>query len=123
MQYRGVSAHDFAEHMGYHLGSAFVALWNDDLDAALEHLEKQDKQYAPMPFLPGAAFRCRTEGYRVIFGRPSPWCEPVRYAMAAICNMCASEHFGEKARLAKRAIESVKTAIQDKQHMGRQLEA
>jgi hypothetical protein len=108
--------------MGYHLGSAFVALWEGRLETALEHLERQDKQYAPMPFLPGHAFRSNTESFRVIFNRPSPWCEPVRYAMAAICNMCASERFGEKARLAKQAIQCVRQAIEDDKCMGRGLE-
>jgi hypothetical protein len=59
----------------------------------------------------------------MIFNRPSPWCESVRYAMAAICDLCASESIAERARLTERAIMCVKTAIEDDKCMGRQLEA
>jgi hypothetical protein len=118
----GIEPHQLAENMGYHLGSAFVALWNGNLDTALDHLTRYDNQRAPLPAVHEHVFRMQTGSYRVIFSRPSPWCEPVRFAMAAICNMCASEHYSEKLRLCTRAIMSVKTAIEDDKCVGRGLE-
>lgn len=121
-EWNGVSSEEFAEHMGYHLGSAFMALWHGKLDVALKHLEANDLQRAPLPGLPGHLFRARTTDMRKVFSRPSPWCEPVRFALAAICNMCASEHFGERARISVQAIQCVRTAIDDDKCMGRGLE-
>lgn len=115
----GIEAYQLAEYMGYHLGSAFVALWEGRLEAALDHLKLSDKQTAPLPGVQGHLFRLHTERFRVIFNRPSPWCEAVRFAMAAICNMCASEHFGEQARISVQAILSVETAIADEKCVGR----
>jgi hypothetical protein len=58
-----------------------------------------------------------------VFNRPSPWCESVRYAMAAICDLCANPLLAERSRLTLRIVQCVQTAIDDQNCMGRQLEA
>lgn len=115
----GIESQQIAEHMGYHVGTAFVALWEGRLEEALEHLTRHDAQRAPLPGLPPHLFRAHTTDLKVIFNRPSVWCEPVRFAMAAICNMCAAEQFGERCRLTERAIMCIKTAIEDDKCIGR----
>jgi hypothetical protein len=118
----GIKPEQIAEHMGYHVGTAFVALWEGRLEEALHHLKRHDAQRAPLPGLPAHLFRAHTLDYRIIFNRPSPWCEPVRFAIAAICNMCAAEQFSERSRLTERAIMSIETAIADEKCMGRGME-
>jgi hypothetical protein len=56
-----------------------------------------------------------------VFNRPSPWCESVRHAMAALCNYhCASEP-AERDRLLARAAQCLETAIADEECIGRGL--
>jgi hypothetical protein len=118
----GVQAVEIAEYMGFNLGTAFVALWEGELEKALTHLQRLDRQPYPLPHVGPMTFREIMAVRRHVFNRPSPWCEPVRYAMAALCNMCASEHFGEKARISKQVIGCVETAIADEKCMGRAME-
>lgn len=119
----GFEAIQFAEYMGFNLGSAFVALWKDDLEPALASLERYYEQRGPLPQVEVYAFREATNKYRAVFNRPCPWCESIRFAMAIICDLCASPSFGERGRLCERAIMCVKTAIADNECRGRGMEA
>jgi hypothetical protein len=119
----GVKVDDIAEYMGFNLGTAFVALWEGELERALHYIERYDSQRGPIPHMPGCEFRAVIDSRKMIFNRPSPWCESVRYAMAAICDLCANHIIVERSRLTLRIIQCVKTAIDDQECMGRQLEA
>jgi hypothetical protein len=124
-----------AECMPFNLGVAFVHLWRSKLESekptecltmALTHLKRFDQQRGPMPMMLGHAFNELVLPNRTIFNRPSPWCECVRYAMAAICDMCAHPEIRERSRLSLRAIQCVETALSDElsncQEYGRGLE-
>lgn len=119
----GVKVEEVAEYMCFNLGTAFVALWEGQLERALEYVERYDHQRGPIPHMSGIEFRAVVEHKKAIFNRPSPWCESVRYAMAAICDLCANHILVERSRLTLRIIDCVKTAIADENCMGRQLEA
>jgi hypothetical protein len=118
----GVEAVEIAEYMGFNLGTAFVALWEGRLAVALQHLERFDKQANPVPRIGPSFFREVMAVKKPIFNRPSPWCESVRFAMACICDLCANPEIKEACRLTARAIQCVKTAIDDDECMGRAME-
>jgi hypothetical protein len=119
----GVQAVEIAEYMGFNLGTAFVALWEGELEKALTHLQRLDRQPYPLPRVGPMTFREIMSARRHVFNRPSPWCEPVRYAMAALCDLGANPDIKEASRLTARAIQCIKTAIEDDKCMGRGLEA
>ena len=129
-RFSAAACHDIAEKMGYNLGLAFTHLWLSGFDKCLEnlkdalfYLERADKQTHPIPHVTGEAFREHMADRKMIFNRPSPWCESVRYAMAAICDMCSNPAIAESSRLSLRAIQCVKTAIDDENCLGRAMEA
>ena len=96
----GVECIEIAEYMGFNIGNAFKYLWRgglkkttsavEDYRKALWYLRRADEQRAPWPQVSGPAFREIMEARRQIFNRPSSWCESVRYALAAICDLCAN---------------------------------
>lgn len=118
----GIKAEDIAEYMTFNLGQAFTALWNGELEKALEYMERHDSQRGPIPMIPGMEFRIVVEPKKIIFNRPSPWCEPVRYAIAALCDLCSSGIIAERSRLTLRIIGCIKTAIEDDKCMGQGLQ-
>lgn len=119
----GVECVEIAEYMGFNLGTAFTALWHDDLAKALLHLERHDHQPHPIPRVCPAMFREVMATRREVFNRPSPWCEPVRHAMAAVCDLAAQPEIKEACRLTAKAVMCVKTAIDDDNCIGRGQEA
>jgi hypothetical protein len=127
----GVECIEIAEYMGFNLGNAFKYLWRaglkvdclEDLKKALWYLQRYDEQRQPAPRISGFDFREIMFTRRHVFSRPSPWCESIRYALAAICDLCANPEIAEASRLTKRAISCVETAIEDERcYMGRGLE-
>ena len=81
--------------------------------ADLGHLKRFDQQRGPLPTMLGHTFNEIVRPHRGIFHRPSPWCECVRYAMAAICDICGRPEIRESSRLSLRAIQCVETALGD----------
>ncbi len=97
----GVECIEICEHMTFNLGNAFKYGWRYyDKGDPIENLQKmlwyarrsldQDTAYL-LAGEGGPTFYFRTRVMdsrrRRIFDRPSPWCEPVRHAMAAICDL------------------------------------
>lgn len=131
MRQGNVECVEIAEYMGFHLGSAFTLLWEGGFDGrnaeasyekALDHLKRSYTQRAPWPQLQGHSFREIMQNRRHIFNRPSPWCESVRYALAAICDACANPEVRDSERIIRRAIQCVETALADERCMGRGME-
>lgn len=127
----GVECIEIAEYMGFNLGNAFKHLWRgglketgalQDYEKALWYLQRAYEQRAPWPQVLGFSFREIMEPRKQIFNRPSPWCECVRQALAAICDACARPEVREAERIIRRAIQCVETAIADEQCLGRGLE-
>jgi hypothetical protein len=127
----GVECIAIAECLGFNLGKAFEHLWHGGLDArdprhdyeqALWFLKRYDQQATPLPRLRWVDFRERTGHYRRVFDRPSPWCEPIRYALVAICNIAATDSVVEQSRLTLQAIRCIETALSDLNCMGRGME-
>lgn len=115
---------EIAEHMTLCLGTAFIYGWRYNLKGTpLEDLQKmrwwllreQAFQGVSSVTYPAAQafFRTVMEPRRHAFNRPSPWCEPVRHALAAICDWHAADKLDERNRLLKRAIQCIDTAIAD----------
>jgi hypothetical protein len=115
----GNKCNEIAEYMGFNLGTAFTALWDGELEKARLHLQRAYEQRAPWPQVMGHSFREIMADRRHIFNRPSPWCESVRYALAAICDACTNPQVVESERLIARAIQCVETAIADENCVGR----
>jgi hypothetical protein len=115
----GVKAVEIAEYLGFNLGAAFVALWDGELEKALFHLERYDNQRQPCPRVGPMMFREIMLPRKRIFNRPSPWCEPVRHALACICDLGASPDIKDASRITGRAIQCIKTAIEDDKCIGR----
>jgi hypothetical protein len=124
----GVRCFEIAEYMPFNLGSAFALLWHGgmrqddatgDLQMALEFLHRFENQRYPIPSMPPMHFRTMMMGKRGIFNRPSPWCESVRHALAAMCDICSSDEIREKCRLTVKAIACVKQALEDERCLGR----
>lgn len=82
---------------------------------------------APMHFLVGCReyrdhFRDEVMATRQhVFNRPSPWCESVRHAMAAICDYHCAAEAAERDRLLIKAGRCLQTAIADEECIGRSL--
>jgi hypothetical protein len=96
-----------------------------DLRKMLFYVRKEQDQ--PMHFLVACReyrdhFRAVMASRGHVFNRPSPWCESVRHAMAAICNYHCSESADERDRLLRRAVQCLETAITDEECVGRGLE-
>lgn len=123
----GVECIEIAEYMGFNLGNAFKYLWRcglkdssvQDLEKALWYVRRFDAQRHPVPQVSGLAFREIMETRRQIFNRPSPWCESVRHALAAICDLCANPEIRESSRLTLKIIRCVEQAIEDERCLGR----
>jgi len=85
-----------------------------DLNKMLFYVRYERKN--PLSLLVGqplfrAHFREVMVNRRHVFNRPSPWCEPVRHAMAALCDYHCAESTGERDRLLDRAEKCILTAI------------
>jgi len=96
-----------------------------DLRKMLFYVRREQK--APTFFLldsPGYRhhFREVMATRKHVFSRPSPWCESVRHAMAAICDYHCAETQLERERLLNKAVQCLETAISDEECMGRGLE-
>lgn len=127
----GVECIEIVEYMGFNLGNAFKYLWRgglkeigalQDYEKALWYLQRAYEQQAPWPQISGSTFIEIMSSRKKIFNRPSPWCECVRQALAAICNACAFTEVRQSELAVRRAIQCVETAIADEQCMGRGLE-
>jgi hypothetical protein len=57
-----------------------------------------------------------------VFNRPSPWCESVRHAMAAICDYHCAADPAERDRLLAKAVRCLEQAITDEECLGRGME-
>lgn len=92
-----------------------------DLRKMLFYVRKEADQ--PMHFLVAnfeyrRHFAAVMEPRKHIFNRPSPWCEPVRHAMAAICEYHRTGNEGERARLLDKAARCLEQAISDEDCSG-----
>lgn len=128
----GVECIEIAEYMGFNLGNAFKYLWRgglkntsavEDYRKAMWYLRRYDEQRGPLPQVQPSVFREIMGNRRRIFNRPSPWCESVRFALGAICDLSTNPTLGERSRLTLRAIQCVETAITDEECLGRGQEA
>lgn len=124
----GVECIEIAEYMGFNLGNAFKYLWrgglknssaSQDYEKALWYLRRFDEQRGPVPQVDSAGFREIMSVRRHVFNRPSPWCESIRFALAAICDVCSTDNIAERSRLVLRSIQCVEQAISDEQCYGR----
>lgn len=87
-----------------------------DLRKMLFYINKE--RQAPMLFLVDQPayrehFAAVMADRRHVFNRPSPWCEPVRHAMATICEYHRTANPGERDRLLAKAARCIETAIGD----------
>ncbi|HLP67795.1 MAG TPA: hypothetical protein VK181_09775 [Rhizobium sp.] len=121
----GIQPVEIAEHMVLTLGTAFIYGWRYNMKGTpLEDLRKmrwwllrQQEHNAQLPW-PSASqagyFRGEVMPSRKhAFNRPSPWCEPVRHALAALCDWHSTESITERGRLLSKAIQCIDTAIAD----------
>jgi hypothetical protein len=127
----GVECIEIAEYMGFNLGNAFKYLWRgglkdgdatQDYEKALWYLRRFDEQMQPAPHTAPAVFREIMATRRKVFNRPSPWCESIRFALAAMCDLCCNPEVAESERLTGRAIRCVETALADERCLGRGIE-
>ena len=130
----GVECIEIIEHMTFNLGNAMKYLWRgglkntdatQDLEKALWYLRRSFENDTAFLTVIGPAamhFREIMADRKHIFNRPSPWCEPIRNAIAAICDIHAGRDVRERIRLTERAIMCVETAIADERCMGRGME-
>jgi hypothetical protein len=117
----GIQPIEIAEHMTLCLGTAFIYGWRynqkgtplEDLRKMRWFMVRQQDHDAGAAYHSAEHFALVTVDKRKVFDRPSPWCEPVRHALAALCNWHATNYAPERDRLLKRAIQCVDTAIQD----------
>jgi hypothetical protein len=126
----GVECIEIVEHMTFNLGTALALLWNagdygrpaeKDLEQALWHLQRSNDHDTAFLLAGQAAmhFQSVMRGRKMIFNRPSPWCEAIRNAIAAICDMHAGRTIRERIRLTDRATMCIKQAIEDERCLGR----
>jgi hypothetical protein len=131
----GVECIEINEHMTANLAAAFKYGWRyGDKGDPVENLEKMlwyvrrsvdhDNAYLLANPLFHEFFRTEvmTPERRRAFSRPSPWCEPVRHAMAAICDIHCTRQITERIRLYDKTIACIETAIKDEQCLGRGME-
>ena len=125
----GVECGEISWHMTAALCQAFQYGWRyhekgdpaKDLKKMLFYVRKEADQ--PMLFLVDQAayrehFATIMEPRKTIFNRPSPWCESVRHAMAAICEYHRTANPGERKRLLDKAERCLLTAIADEECLG-----
>lgn len=129
----GIECIEVIEHMTFNLGNACKYLWRGGLKASdptedyrkalwyaqrsLEH----DTAFlfggaASMHFLEVMSTRTK------IFARPSPWCEPVRHAIASICDLHSNRPVTQRIDLYDKLFKCIRQAIDDQNCMGRGLE-
>lgn len=121
----GIQPIEIAEHMTLNMGTAFIYGWRynqkgtpaEDLKKMLWFLRRQQTFRGPS-LVSGHVFQRIfredvMEPRKHIFNRPSPWCEPVRHALAGMCDWHTSTSEGERDILLKRVIRCVETAIED----------
>lgn len=117
----GIQPIEIAEHMTLCLGTAFIYGWRyylkgtplEDLRKMLWFLKRQkDGTELPTAYCP-ATFSEVMATRRHAFTRPSPWCEPVRRALALLCDWHVSLSMIERDRLLQQAIDCTELAIAD----------
>jgi hypothetical protein len=130
----GVECIEINEHMTANLAAAFKYGWRyyekgdpvENLRKMLWYVRRSFQHDASFLFSPehAAYFRqdVMTPQRRRIFDRPSPWCEPVRHAMAGICDLHSGANVAERIRIYDKIIKCLGTAIDDEQCMGRAFE-
>lgn len=122
----GIQPIEIAEHMTLCLGTAFIYGWRYNMKGTpLEDLrkmrwfmlrQKDHAAYRPTvsrPVLPFDFADGIMEPRKHVFNRPSPWCEPVRHALSALCDWHRALSDEECDRLLDRAIKCIETAIAD----------
>lgn len=125
----GVECGEISWQMTAALCQAFQYGWRyyekenpaQDLRKMLFYVRKE--QEAPMLFLLDRHdyrehFRALMAERKHVFYRPSPWCESVRHAMAAICGYHCADHQVDRDRLLKKAAMCLETAIADEDCAG-----
>lgn len=129
----GVECIEIIEHMTFNLGNAMKYLWRgglkvsdatQDFEKGLWYLRRSYEQDTAFLTIGPATmhFREIMSSRKQIFNRPSPWCEPIRNAIAAICDLHSGHEVRERIRLTERAIMCVETAIADERCYGRGIE-
>ncbi len=129
----GVECVEIIEHMTFNLGNAVKYLWRgglkvsdptQDYEKALWYLRRSHENDTAFLQAGQAAMHFESVMFtrKHIFNRPSPWCEPIRNAIAAICDMHTGRDVRDRIRLSDRAIMCVETAIADEGCMGRGME-
>lgn len=124
----GVESIEIAEHMSFNLGGAFQRGWSyhkgnalDNLKNMLRHVEREIARLATHDYSdwlhsdPGFRrdFQALMAERGHAFNRPSPWCEPVRHALAAICDYYCQASPTERDRLLAKVKRCLQTAIED----------
>jgi hypothetical protein len=122
----GVECGEISWQMTAALCQAFQYGWRyhekadpaQDLRKMLFYVNKE--RQAPMHFLVGCReyrdhFREIMATRQHVFKRPSPWCESVRHAMAAICDYHCTAHPDERDRLLHKAAQCLEVAIEDEE--------
>lgn len=118
----GVECIEIMEHMTCNLGNAFKYGWRyqekgdpiENLQRMLWYLKRSEERDLPHMFHP---YFFRTDvmtPHRMrAFSRPSPWAEPVRVSLAALCDMHCQERVSERIRLTDKIRQCVGVAIDD----------
>lgn len=125
----GVECIEIVEHMGFNLGNAFKYGWRytskgdptENLQKMVWYLDREiarQREHGYSDWLhsdPGArnSFEEVMSTRKAIFNRPSPWCESVRHALAAICEYHRTSSESERWRLLDKAKRCVAQAIDD----------
>ena len=116
---------EIAEHMTLTMGTAFIYGWRYNMKGTpLEDLRKmrwwllrQKEHGRALPRPDATSARLFREDVmpsrKHAFNRPSPWCEPVRLALACLCDWHAASSDAECDRLLTKAIQCIDTAITD----------
>lgn len=130
----GVECIEIIEHMTFNLGNATKYLWRgglkvvgdacQDYQKALWYLQRSHENDTAFLVAGQAAMHFESIMFprKCIFNRPSPWPEPIRNAIAAICDLHTGRSIQERIRLTDRAIACVKQAIADDRCLGRGME-
>jgi hypothetical protein len=120
----GVECIEIMEHMTCNLGNAFKYGWRyqekgdpvENLKKMLWYLKRAEEHDTPHLFTEHHALFFRKEVMHPrlrVFQRPSPWAEPVRVALAALCDMHAGADIVERVQLTDKIRKCIGTAIDD----------
>jgi hypothetical protein len=121
----GVECIEIMEHMTCNLGNAFKYGWRyqekgdpiENLRKMLWYLDRSEAHDTNVLFTPerGAWFRKEVMGPRAakVFARPSPWAEPIRMALIALCEMHMGAGVAYRIVLTDRIRKCIGVAIGD----------